>query len=267
MFSLDETGDRVAIGHMNAELRNAQLEMLSAQCATDRLRVRYSPKDIAHHAHRDTLRKAWASANALFEYYGAIVKQMPDSDAREKSLGSPPGEAKVLETRDRMVRFLGEQQERFRPLSLPVGDDHRLAMLPFFSATLLEKVRLVKLDPQRLPQPLFLSEPQTLSITNLRELTHMSSFTFDDVVLFHGQIAVRNLFHALVHAVQFEVLGLEQYAELFVRGFFRTRSHVNVPLEVHACMLEFAFAEGPAQPFSVEEKVRIWANQGRYSPI
>ena len=41
----------------------------------------------------------------------------------------------------------------------------------------------------------------------------------------------RALFHGLVHAVQFEVLGLERYAELFVRGFFRTRLHIMVPLE------------------------------------
>ncbi len=31
MFSWDKTGDRVAIVQMNAELRHAQLEILSAQ--------------------------------------------------------------------------------------------------------------------------------------------------------------------------------------------------------------------------------------------
>ena len=30
---------------MNAELRHAELELLSAQCATDRLRLRYSAED------------------------------------------------------------------------------------------------------------------------------------------------------------------------------------------------------------------------------
>ena len=49
MFSSDEVGDRAAIVQMNAELHHAQLEMLSAQCATDRLRLRYSAEDIARH--------------------------------------------------------------------------------------------------------------------------------------------------------------------------------------------------------------------------
>ena len=48
-----------------------------------------------------------------------------------------------------------------------------------------------------------------------------------------------------------------------MRGFLRTRSYASVPFEVHAAMLETAFAEH-AQPFSVEEKVRLWLNQGRY---
>ena len=83
-------------------------------------------------------------------------------------------------------------------------------------------------------------------------------------MVFHGEIAARTLFHALVHAVQFEVLGLERYTELFVRGFLRTRSHISVPLEARAFTLESKFAGDPAQTFSVEEKVRLWINQGRY---
>ncbi|MGA9471306.1 MAG: hypothetical protein WBV36_02510, partial [Terriglobales bacterium] len=59
------------------------------------------------------------------------------------------------------------------------------------------------------------------------------------------------------------VLGLEAYAERFVRGFLRTRTHASVPLEVHAAVLEKAFAE-QEPPFLVEEKVRLWLNQGRY---
>jgi hypothetical protein len=44
----------------------------------------------------------------------------------------------------------------------------------------------------------------------------------------------------------------------------RTRSHISVPLEAHAFTLESKFAGAPEQHFSVEEKVRLWINQGRY---
>lgn len=81
MFSWDKDGDRVAIIKMNAELRSAQLEILSAQCATDRLRLRFSVRDIAQHAHRDVLRKALSSAIALHRYYSDIARQVTDPES------------------------------------------------------------------------------------------------------------------------------------------------------------------------------------------
>lgn len=80
MFSWEKAGDRAAIVQMNAELRTAQLELLSAQCATDRLRLRFSPQDIARYAQRDTLRKALSSASALHLYYKGIASQIEDTD-------------------------------------------------------------------------------------------------------------------------------------------------------------------------------------------
>jgi hypothetical protein len=263
MYSLEEPGDRVAIVQMNAELRHAQLEMLSAQCATDRLRLRYSAEDLAQHAQRDTLRKAWASASALCDYYNMIVKLMPDA-AREKSGGLKLSEVKIVEATDLLAQYLHEQRERYRPMGVPLDGDSRAAMAPFFPAMVLDQVRIAKLDRQRVANPAFYAEAKAMGITNLPELVHMTHLTFEDVLVFQGEMTPRALFHGLVHMVQFDVLGLEMYSELFVRGFIRTRSHINVPLEVHAFMLESAFADNPAKPFSVEEKVRLWRNQGRY---
>ena len=137
-------------------------------------------------------------------------------------------------------------------------------MLPFFPSSLLDQVRIVILKRERLSNPPFYGDVKACGITNLPELTHMSSVTFEDVLVFHSEIIERSLFHALVHAVQFQVLGLEQYADHFVRGFMRTRSFISVPLEAHAYTLQSKFSSDPAQAFAVEEKVRMWANQGRY---
>jgi len=263
MASLDDTGDHLASVQMNAELRHAQLEMLSAQCATDRLRLRYSAEDLARHAQRDTLRKAWSSANALFEYYNTIVNQLPDRHALEKSTAMTIEEAKVLDASDRLARYLYEQREHFRLIGQPLELEQKDAMGPFFSLELLALARIVVLDRQRIPKPPLESEAKAMGIAGLSDFPHPSSASFGGVLVFYDEITSRYLFHALVHAVQFEVLGLEAYAERFVRGFLRTRSHASVPLEVHAVMLETAFAER-AQPFSVEEKVRLWMNQGRY---
>ena len=123
---------------------------------------------------------------------------------------------------------------------------------------------MVELRNQRIPNPLFYTEAKALGLTNLPEITHMASLTFEDVIVFPSEITNRRLFHALVHAVQFSVLNFERYTELFVRSFLRTRSHASVPLEMHAFSLESKFAENPDVPFSVEEMVRLWERQGRY---
>jgi len=80
MVSSDERGDRIAILQMNAELKEAQLELLSAQCAMDHLRLRYSMESVARHAERDVLQKAWASANALHEYYNGLHKRATEGE-------------------------------------------------------------------------------------------------------------------------------------------------------------------------------------------
>jgi hypothetical protein len=99
---------------------------------------------------------------------------------------------------------------------------------------------------------------------NLPDITHMKSLTFLDVVVFNEQLTERSLFHALVHAVQFQVLGLERYTELFVRGFVNSRFHFLVPSEAHAFFLESKFARPGAEKFSVEDQVSLWVKQNRY---
>ena len=92
----------------------------------------------------------------------------------------------------------------------------------------------------------------------------MTSLTFEDVLVFNDTIAERPLFHALVLAVQFQVLGLWRFVELLVRSFLKTQSLFNVTLKSHAFTLEFRFAANPTRSFSVEEQVQLWAKQHRY---
>lgn len=263
MSSLNKGGDRVAIMKLNAELRHAQLEMLSAQCATDRLRLNFTPDHVAQHGEPEVLRKAVASATALHDYYNYIAQRVISrAPAPINSLFFD--QEKIAEAVRRVAQYLREQREEFLPEGVWLNDDHRRTMAPFFNAGLLNSVRIVELGNQRIPNPPFYAEARELGLTNLPEVTHMSSLTFEDVLVFHGEITGRSLFHALVHAAQFSILGLERYTELFVRGFLRTGSHITVPLEAQAFTLESKFASDPTAPFSVEEKVWLWNNQGRY---
>ena len=92
----------------------------------------------------------------------------------------------------------------------------------------------------------------------------MDSITFVDVIAFNQRLSERALVHALVHTVQIDILGLERYAELWVHGFLKSRTHFTVPIEVHAFTLASKFLRSSAEKFSVEDEVLQWVNQGRY---
>jgi hypothetical protein len=75
---------------LNADLRSAQLDLLSARCATDRLRLRFSPEDLARYADRDLLRKAADSATALHEFCSSIEKAVHAADTNAGPNDLPP---------------------------------------------------------------------------------------------------------------------------------------------------------------------------------
>ncbi len=263
MFSLNKAADRAAIAQMNAELRHAQLELLSAHCVTHQLRVRFSIEDLARYGERDVLHKSVETAKFLNEYYSSIQDKIPSAEAMISALAPDLSEDKVREGIDRVSSWLRQQREYYFVSTAPLSEQYRALMGRYFPASLLDQVRVVELEGQRVPNPPFYQEAKAL-LANLPDLTHMASLTFLDVAVFNEKLVERSLFHALVHAVQFQELGVERYAELWVRGFVDTKSYFTVPLEAHAFALESRFARPDHESFSVEDQVRLWVKLGHY---
>jgi len=261
MFSWENPDDRVAIVQMNAELRHAQLELLSAQCATHQLRLRFSIDDLARYGQTEVLRKAIAAASGLNDYYASIEKLIP-RDETGAHVGAMLGEEQVVRATARVLDYEREQRRRHFPSGEALGAEHKALLRPFFSPGILDRVRVVELDGARLPNPSFYSEAKALGIVNLPQVPHLDSLTF--IVVFNEKITERALFHGLVHAVQFQILGPERYTCALVDGFLRTNSHFTVPLEAHTFALEAKFVQRPAEGFSVEEQVRTWVRERRY---
>jgi hypothetical protein len=236
---------------------------LAPICATNQLRIRYSVDDLARFGQRDTLRKSVQAASALNEYYASIEKKIPAAEVDAELLASL-SEARFREAVDRVAAYLQDQRERYFPSAVPLTQRQKALMWPFFSPALLDRIRVVELEGARVPNPPFYEEARAWGFVNLPEITHMHSLTFLDVIVFNEKVAERSLFHGLVHAVQFEILGLERYTELFIRSFANTKLHFSVPLEAHAFSLESKFVSSPVLRFSVEEQVRLWVGQGRY---
>lgn len=261
MYSYDNSDDCLSIVQMNSEIHHAQLELLSAHCATHQLRLHYSADDLARFGRRDVLRKSAEAASALNDFYSSIEKKIPQSAPHpEPQLTS----AQIAHAIRYVASYLREQREHYLPAAQPLGNQHKARMWPYFSPTMLDQVRIVELHGERVPPPAFYAQARALGFDNLPEVTHMDSLTFLDVVVFNQTLRERSLFHALVHAVQFQVLGLERYTELFVQSFVKTKAHFSVPLEAHAFSLESKFMRPSAEKFSVEDHVLRWVSDGRY---
>jgi hypothetical protein len=239
--SFENPDNRISILQMNSDLEHAQLELLGAHCAVHQLRLRYSSDDLARFARRDVLHKSAEAAASLHKFYAAI-------------------EDKAIEW---LAGYLREQRDHYSPVATPLTNEVKARMWPFFSADLLDRIRIIELRGARVRVPEFFAKVRALGFEP-PQITHMDSVTFLDIVAFNQSLSERALFHAMVHAVQIDVLGLHRYAELWVHGFLKTRTHFTVPLEVHAFTLSSKFLRPMPERFSVEDEVVRWVADGRY---
>jgi hypothetical protein len=264
MCARHDFGDPVALVQLNGDLRHAHAELQSAKRAAHRLRVRFTVEEIARHAEPEILSTAHITAMGLHEYFSSIAQHARKGEASAAEEGSGLNEEQVCEAIARVAGFMREQRAHYCPSGEPLKPQHVAIMQAFFSTTLLAGVRTVQLVNRRLGEAEICGTDQASAYVHLLEFTHLASVTFEDVLVFNEAMTQRSLFHALVHAVQFEILGLARYTELFVRAFLVTRWRFNVPLEAHAFELESRFAANRTQGFSVENEVQLWVSKGRY---
>src|SRR5271169_771279 len=201
MYSYQDSDDRVPLLQMNSELQHAQLELLSAHCAIHQLRLHYSADDLARFGRRDVLRKSAEAANALNEFYSAIAKKIPQAD--QTPAAAPPSSQQIYQAVGWLSSYLQQQREHYFPLASPLPQQHKARMWPYFSAPLLEQIRILELQGTRVAAPEFFADIRALGFEP-PPISHMDSLTFLDVVVFNEQLTERSLFHALVHAVQIQ---------------------------------------------------------------
>ena len=262
MYSYENPDERVSVLQMNSELQHAQLELLSAHCATHQLRLHYSPEDLARFGRRDVLRKSAEAASALFAFYSSIEKKVPRT-APESAASQQPTAEQIAQAVEWLSTYLRAQREHYLPVAGPLSNRYKASMWPYFSSTLLDHIRVAELNGARVAIPEFFTQIRALGFEP-PQISHMDSLTFLDVIAFNEQLTEQALFHALVHTIQIQVLGMERYAELWVTSFIKTRAHFTVPLEVHAFSLASKFLRPTPERFSVEDQVRRWVADGRY---
>lgn len=97
----------------------------------------------------------------------------------------------------------------------------------------------------------------------LPDFSEMAAITFVDTVVSHDPFTNKLLFRELVRVVQYEKLGLTEFAAKYVTGFLSGGSYEAIPLEMNAYELDARFAGAPTRPFSVEATVQAWIDARR----
>jgi hypothetical protein len=72
---------QIDIARLKADVAAASVELLSAHCAADRVRLQYSPQDVVAYAERRALQRAITSAEALHRFFAQIGAQIVHEDA------------------------------------------------------------------------------------------------------------------------------------------------------------------------------------------
>jgi hypothetical protein len=158
-------------------------------------------------------------------------------------------------------KWVQEQRKAFRPLGRPLADTAIAQFSLYFEERLLQEVRLVTVPA--LENPGFLEEYRSTfseKAIPLLDFSTMAGITFMDTILlvdrFLTESATPLIFHELVHAVQYELLGPEKFVELYIMGWVNQGfNYAAIPLEMDAYELQNRYEADPTDAFPVKDEV------------
>lgn len=161
-----------------------------------------------------------------------------------------------------LASYIKTQKETYLPLATPLTEDEKNALKPYFGDAILNQTFFYLKSDGPIEAPDFLRNITEGGI--FFPVERLRAVTFVDVVVTYGPLDPRVRFHELVHAVQYQKLGLKQFANKYLRGFLARGSYEKIPLEVNARMLDEAFAQNPSVTFSVEQEIQRWTNENKF---
>jgi hypothetical protein len=133
-------------------------------------------------------------------------------------------------------------------------------LTPFFGVDALIQARITTVS--LIPNPDFYDTLAAQGVPIPLDFTQMSGITFVDTILISSARPVpsagwhRLLFHELVHLVQYQLLGPEEFIRRYVNGWARNGfRYETIPLEQDAYGLDARFASRPDAAFSVRTEV------------
>ncbi len=166
---------------------------------------------------------------------------------------------------DQAPRWVALQRDLHRPKGRQLSPKETQVLAPFFGLDTVDRARITAVSV--IPNPDFYEVLAGQGVSIPLDFTLMSGITFLDTLLISEALPVaptewlRLLFHELVHMVQYQVLGVEEFIRRYVNGWARNGfRYETIPLEQNAYALDARFASSPSAVFSVQAEV---ANQLR----
>ena len=179
---------------------------------------------------------------------------------KEQHDGNPISSGQIAQLSQAVAAYIHAQREHYYPLGIAMSFGETWKQ--YFPASDLERVRILQPGHERVVNPPFYADLEELGFTGLPDFSTMAAITFDNVVVFHEPLTPQLIFHEMVHVVQYRLLGMEEFARLYVRGYLHG-GYDGTPLEICAYQLDGRFIMGgPA--FDVEAEVASWIEQKRF---
>ena len=163
-----------------------------------------------------------------------------------------------------IAAYIRDRRDQFFPEARAVSSREMAVLEPFFGRARLTRARIYQLEKSEFPNPAFYPTLREMGFHDLPDFSHMAAITFVDAIVFRERVTMPVLFHELVHVVQYDLLGVDRFAELYVRGFLSGGGYEGIPLEKNAYELDSRFSRNPGQVFDVESVVREWNATERF---
>src|SRR5713101_425181 len=145
-------------------------------------------------------------------------------------------DAQVAWIVEQVAAYIERQRRSFLRGAASLSQNQKAVMASFFPVSTLNSARIVMLRGIRVGNPPFYEELVQMGFDrgSLPDFDVMVAVTFMDTIVSHEPFTNEFLFHELVHVVQYEKLGLAEFAGKYVRGFLGGGSYEAIPLERNA---------------------------------
>jgi hypothetical protein len=158
------------------------------------------------------------------------------------------------------TEWIRSQRVLHTALSQALPDTTRQALRGYFKAETLDRARFRRVPS--IDNPGFYAEFERVGESIPLDFSSWAAITFGEVILVNESLVPTPpphsvVFHEMVHLVQYDVLGVEEFSRRYVRRLAQTRfQYMNIPLETEAFDLQGRFERSAGVVFSAEELIR-----------